>query len=160
MPDPFLSLDIRVETGNWPDDVETIAEKAIGLALARADIRIDGPLDIAILLTGDAEQQVINRDWRGIDAPTNVLSFPQFAPDDAVFGFLGDLSLAYETVVREAADLGKSFEDHFTHLVVHGTLHLCGYDHQTEEEALVMEGLETDILAELEIADPYAEDDS
>lgn len=103
----------------------------------------------------DAEQQVLNQQWRQIDKPTNVLSFPQIEPFSAVVGLLGDITLARETLEREAADLGVSFTDHFTHLVVHGFLHILGYDHLEEEQALVMEGLETQILATLGIADPY-----
>ena len=157
MTQPELEIDLRVESGDWPDDCEAIAEKACALALARADVDIDGPLELALLLTGDAEQQVINRDWRQIDKPTNVLSFPQGEPFDPLLGPIGDLSFAFETVTREAEELGKPFVAHFTHLLVHGTLHLVGYDHQTEAEALVMEGLETEILAEMGIADPYAD---
>lgn len=152
-----LSLDLRVESGDWPEESEALAERAIALALARADVEIEGPLEVSILLTGDAEQQVINRDWRGMDKPTNVLSFPAGDPFDPLAGPIGDLSLAYETLVREAAELEKSFSDHFSHLLVHGVLHLVGYDHESEDEALVMEGLETKILAELGIDDPYAD---
>ncbi len=154
-----ISLDFRIESGDWPDAVETTSRRAISLALARADIETEGPLEVSLLLTSDAEQQKINREWRGIDKPTNVLSFPQFEPFDEMRGLIGDLSLAYETLVREAADLDKPFLDHFSHLVVHGVLHLCGYDHESEDEALVMERLETEILGELGIADPYAEQD-
>ena len=154
---PELDIDLRIESGAWPEALEAIAQRAVALALSRADVEIQGALEIALLLTGDAEQQVINRDWRGIDKPTNVLSFPQGDPFDPLLGPIGDLSFAYETVQREAADLGKPFAEHFTHLLVHGTLHLVGYDHETEAEALVMEGLETEILAELGIADPYAD---
>ncbi|MBU1174362.1 MAG: rRNA maturation RNase YbeY [Alphaproteobacteria bacterium] len=134
-----------------------MAERVIALALARARADIRGPLEVSVLLTGDAEQQVINNDWRGIDKPTNVLSFPQGEPFAPLSGPIGDLSLAFETLVREAGELGKPFAEHFAHLLVHGTLHLVGYDHQTEDQALVMEGLETEILAELGIADPYAD---
>lgn len=98
---------------------------------------------------------MLNRDWRQIDKPTNVLSFPQIEPFGPVVGILGDITLARETLEREAADLGKSFTDHFTHLVVHGFLHILGYDHIEDDEALVMEGLETQILAILGIDDPY-----
>lgn len=107
------------------------------------------------MLLDDAEQQVLNRDWRQIDKPTNVLSFPQIEPFAPVAGILGDITLARETLEREAADLGKSFTDHYTHLVVHGFLHILGYDHIDDEEALVMEGLETQILATLGIDNPY-----
>ncbi|MHB1111068.1 MAG: rRNA maturation RNase YbeY, partial [Devosia sp.] len=109
------------------------------------------------VLTDDAEQRVLNRDWRGIDKPTNVLSFPQIEPFSPLIGILGDITLARETLEREAKEFEKSFEDHFTHLVVHGFLHILGYDHVEEADALVMEGLETQILASMGIADPYAD---
>jgi probable rRNA maturation factor len=86
-----------------------------------------------------------------------VLSFPQIEPFGPVVGILGDITLARETLEREAIDLGKSLEDHFTHLIVHGFLHVLGYDHIEEAEALQMEGLETQILGGLGIADPYAD---
>jgi probable rRNA maturation factor len=107
------------------------------------------------VLLDDAAQQALNRDWRQIDKPTNVLSFPQLEPFGPVVGILGDITLARETLEREAAEMGKSLTDHYTHLVVHGFLHILGYDHTDETEALVMEGLETQILANLGIDDPY-----
>lgn len=111
-----------------------------------------------MLLTDDAEQRALNAQWRGKDAATNVLSFPQLEPFAPVVGLLGDISLARETLEREATEQGKRLEDHFTHLMVHGFLHILGYDHVQEPEALQMEGLETQILAGLGIEDPYAED--
>ncbi len=126
-------------------------------ALRQSGAKVGGVAELSIVLTDDAEQQVLNRDWRGIDKPTNVLSFPQIEPFSPVAGILGDITLARETLEREAAELGKSFADHFTHLVVHGFLHILGYDHIEEADALVMEGLETQILASLGIADPYAD---
>jgi probable rRNA maturation factor len=110
------------------------------------------------VLTDDAQQRVLNRDWRQIDKPTNVLSFPQIEPFSPLAGLVGDITLARETLEREAAEMGIAFEAHFTHLVVHGFLHLLGYDHIEEDEALQMEGLETQILATLGIADPYADE--
>ncbi|WP_291307571.1 MULTISPECIES: rRNA maturation RNase YbeY [unclassified Devosia] len=127
-------------------------------ALAQSKARIAGPAELSIVLTDDAEQRVLNRDWRGIDKSTNVLSFPQIEPFAPVSGLLGDIILARETLEREAAEQGVSVEDHFTHLVVHGFLHLLGYDHMDDDEALAMEGLETQILASLGVADPYADD--
>ena len=109
------------------------------------------------MLTDDAEQRELNQQWRGKDSATNVLSFPQIEPFGPVIGILGDIILARETLEREALEQGTSFPDHFTHLVVHGFLHILGYDHLTDEEALQMEGLETRILASLGIADPYAD---
>ena len=95
----------------------------------------------------------LNRDFRGKDKPTNVLSFPAPANPE---GHLGDIAIAYGVTAREAETAGKSLADHATHLAVHGVLHLLGYDHETDAEAEVMEPLEDAILAELGIADPYA----
>lgn len=126
-------------------------------ALEQSRAKVAGIAELSIVLTDDAEQQVLNRDWRGIDKPTNVLSFPQIEPFSPVIGILGDITLARETLEREARELGKSFEEHFTHLVIHGFLHILGYDHIEEADALVMEGLETQILSSMGIADPYAD---
>jgi probable rRNA maturation factor len=134
-----------------------VAERAVREAFARSGAELAGVAELSIVLTNDAEQQVLNRDWRGIDKPTNVLSFPQIESDGPVVGILGDVILARETLEREAAELGISFTDHFTHLVVHGFLHILGFDHEDDEEALEMEGLETEILAALGIADPYGD---
>ena len=120
-----------------------------------ADPPVAGLAEVSIVLTDDAEQRELNRRWRGIDQPTNVLSFPQIEPFAPVAGLLGDIILARQTLERDAAEQGKPFADHFSHLVVHGFLHLLGYDHVAEAEALVMEGLETQILETLGIADPY-----
>ena len=99
----------------------------------------------------------LNRDYRGKDKPTNVLSFPRRRLLAGRLGpLLGDIVLAAETVAREAEDEGLALDDHLTHLIVHGFLHLLGYDHEDEAEAAVMEGLETAILGGLGIADPYA----
>jgi probable rRNA maturation factor len=123
--------------------------------LKQSRAKVAGIAELSIVLMDDAAQQVLNQQWRGIDKPTNVLSFPQIEPFSPVLGLLGDITLARETLEREAVELGKSFTDHFTHLVVHGFLHILGYDHIDESEALVMEGLETQILATLGIDDPY-----
>ncbi|WDR01852.1 rRNA maturation RNase YbeY [Devosia algicola] len=109
------------------------------------------------MLTNDAEQRGLNRQWRGKDASTNVLSFSQIEPFSPVVGILGDIVLARETLEREAAEQGISFDHHFTHLIVHGFLHILGYDHIDAQEALEMEGLETKILASLGIGDPYGD---
>jgi probable rRNA maturation factor len=124
-------------------------------ALKQSGAKVRGVSELSIVLTDDAQQQGLNRDWRGIDKPTNVLSFPQIEPFGPVTGILGDIVLARDTLEREAAELDKPFTDHYTHLVVHGFLHILGYDHIDEAQALVMEGLETQILATLGIPDPY-----
>ncbi|MFY8101442.1 MAG: rRNA maturation RNase YbeY [Allorhizobium sp.] len=144
-----------VETDGWPDGLEEIATTAILEALKQSKAKVAGVAELSIVLMDDAEQRELNRQWRQIDKPTNVLSFPQIEPFSPVVGILGDITLARETLEREALELGKSFTDHYTHLVVHGFLHILGYDHIEDDEALVMEGLETQILATLGIEDPY-----
>lgn len=150
-----LSVDIAIEAGDWPEGLEPLAERALSAALDHCGRAIAGPCEISVLLTDDAAQQVLNRQWRGKDYPTNVLSFPAIEAEESVEGLLGDISLAHETLVREAGNLEKPFEDHFVHLLVHGMLHILGFDHETEHEALAMEARETDIMALLGYPDPY-----
>lgn len=154
---PPLEIAVIRNAEGWPDHFDSLAEKAVLAALAGAGARIKGAAEISVLLTDDAEQRELNAQWRGKDSATNVLSFPQIEPFGPVMGLLGDITLARETLEREAAELDKSLEDHFTHLMVHGFLHILGYDHLEEDEALQMEGLETQILAGLGIDDPYAD---
>ena len=157
MPAP-LNIEISRNSEGWPEGLDARAEEAVRAALVQSKAKVTGAAELSIVLTDDAEQQVLNRDWRGIDKSTNVLSFPQIEPFGPVSGLLGDIILARETLVREAGEQGVSFEDHFTHLVVHGFLHLLGYDHMDDDEALAMEGLETQILGSLGVADPYSDD--
>lgn len=136
-------------------------------AMATAAVReaggvLDGPsAEISVVLADDSTVQGLNRDWRGKDSPTNVLSFAALDDEDApvVAGaplLLGDVILAYGTCEREARDQGKTFAHHTAHLVVHGVLHLLGYDHEADEaEAEEMEALERRVLAAFGIADPY-----
>lgn len=152
-----LSIAFAVNAEGWPEDLEAIAETAIREALKQSEAKVAGVAEVSVVLTDDAEQRELNHQWRGFDKSTNVLSFPQIEPFGPVAGLLGDITLARETVEREAAEMGITFEAHFTHLVVHGFLHLLGYDHIEEEDAEEMEGLETKILATLGIADPYAD---
>ncbi|WP_294287141.1 rRNA maturation RNase YbeY [uncultured Sphingomonas sp.] len=154
----------------WPDatDWEALATRAATAAIAATPQRewIAHPvqIEIAVRLTSDDEVHTLNRQYRDKDKPTNVLSFPMVQPDllDTVTQgsddgevLLGDIVLAHGVCTAEAADKGVSVEDHATHLIVHGTLHLLGHDHGTDAEAEVMEGLERDVLAGLGIADPY-----
>ena len=114
------------------------------------------------MLTDDAGIRTLNSNWRGIDKPTNVLSFPALqptgpsGPDDAP-RMLGDIAIAYETTRQEADDEQKPFDHHLSHLAVHGFLHLIGYDHENDDDAEAMETLEQEILAQLGIPDPYAD---
>ena len=113
------------------------------------------------MLTDDASIRAMNAQWRGIDKPTNVLSFPApQRPAASGEAHLGDIAIAYETVATESASENKGFADHLAHLAVHGYLHLVGFDHETDDEAVRMEHLETQILSGLGIADPYADQTS
>jgi probable rRNA maturation factor len=152
-----IALDLMIEASDWArlGDTEALARRSVEAALAVAfDASPD--VEIGLLLTDDAGVRELNRRWRGKDKPTNVLSFPSpQQPRAPGPRHLGDIAVAYETVLREAEEQGKRVEDHATHLVVHGTLHLLGYDHELEADAEIMENLEVRALARLGIADPY-----
>nr|WP_280139432.1 rRNA maturation RNase YbeY [Devosia sp. YR412] len=152
-----MHIDINRNDDAWPEDLDPLAERAVLEALKQSKAKVKGAAELSILLTNDEEQHALNKEWRGKDSSTNVLSFPQIEPFDPVVGILGDITLARETLIREADEQGVSFEAHFTHLVVHGFLHILGYDHLDDEEAEEMESLETAILATLGIDDPYAD---
>lgn len=152
-----LEVAFVVNSDGWPDGLDVIADTAIHEALTQSKAKIAGVAEVTVVLTDDAEQQDLNKQWRGFDKSTNVLSFPQLEPFTPVVGLVGDITLARETVEKEAAEMGITLQAHFTHLVVHGFLHLLGYDHIEEADAVKMESLETKILATLGIADPYAD---
>lgn len=152
-------LDIIVESPLW--EREPSAQAAVEAAIAAAADEAgphDRPVEIAVVLTGDAAIRVLNSQWRDQDKPTNVLSFPAKSPPPPAGAalHLGDIVIAYETAAREAAEDDKPFVHHVSHLAVHGFLHLIGYDHQDETEAEMMERLERSILARLNVPDPYA----
>ncbi len=146
-------LDVLVESGLWnePGKVKTLLRHAIGQAAATLST---GGVEIAIVLTNDSAIRLLNRQWRGIDAATNVLSFPIESPGGNG-RFLGDIVFAHQTVAREASAEHKPFAHHLAHLAVHGFLHLLGYDHQNDKDAAAMERLEREILRRLAIPDPY-----
>jgi probable rRNA maturation factor len=153
-------VDIVAESPLWDAhaDLEEIARRAVDAALAEAKRPYNDEAELAVILADDARLKDLNRDWRGKDQPTNVLSFPAAEGDEiATAPLLGDLVLAFETVAIEAEREGKTFDAHFAHLVVHGTLHLFGFDHMSGEEAEEMETVERLALARLGIADPYLE---
>jgi probable rRNA maturation factor len=153
-----IELDVIQEAGEWSrlEGAEALARRAVEAAFAVASDAPDGEVEISLLLADDAGIRELNRTWRGQDKPTNVLSFPApEAPGGHGPRQLGDMALAYETLVREAEDESKPLSDHFAHLVVHGTLHLLGYDHELEAQAEIMESLEVKALASLGIANPY-----
>lgn len=160
LPPDAVEIDVLTEAELWAElkDAESIAVTAALAALAAVSEEVPDPAEMSITLTDDAHIRILNREWRDIDKPTNVLSFP--APDlpedvDDAPQPLGDVIVAYETLRREAEQDGKDAAHHLTHLVVHGTLHLLGYDHIEDDEAEEMEGLERQILAGLGIDDPY-----
>jgi len=169
-----FTIDIQVESPAWNTSVpnliayvkETVQEAIMATSFPES-------CEVCVLLTTDAEVKDLNKDFRGQDKPTNVLSFPGLEPHElrGFFGlgikkqdsdpiYLGDLALAYETISREAAEQKKTFINHLTHLIVHGTLHLLGYDHMNPKEADQMEALETKILkTKFNIDNPYRSED-
>jgi probable rRNA maturation factor len=152
-------IDVRIESPLW--DGQPLAEKTVRESVegAAAALSTAGG-EVSIVLTDDSAIRSLNRDWRGIDKPTNVLSFPVSGPaggEDA--RLLGDIVIAFETLERECADGNRNFLHHLAHLAVHGFLHLNGYDHETDSQAEAMEGLESRIMARLNMPDPYCAHD-
>lgn len=132
-----------------PDD----ADLALWARTALAHLDVAG--DLALRVVDEAESQTLNSRYRGKNAPTNVLSFPQSIPADVGEILLGDIVICAPLVANEARAQGKTLAAHYAHLVVHGVLHLCGYDHIDDDQAQRMEELECTILARLDVADPY-----
>lgn len=163
-------VDTLIEDPRWQAlDLTTLAEAAANAALTGAGLAVVG-YEISLLGCDDRRIAALNTDFRGKPQPTNVLSWPSEergattdggrpqSPDRGANedpAELGDIAIAWETCEREAVDQGKTMRDHVTHLLVHGTLHLLGYDHQRDRDASLMEGLETEILVRMGLADPY-----
>lgn len=165
---PDLDLQISVEDDRWPEEeqLNVLCERVLHAAAQTLSIEEKQPFpkqpcEVSLVFTDDAAIREINAEWRGKDKATNVLSFPAFpvTPGKMPGPMLGDIVIARETLEREAEDLDKPFDDHLTHLLVHGFLHLFGYDHIEKDEAEKMEALETRILAGLGLSDPYAGQD-
>jgi len=154
---PSLHIDVVHDGGDWNlvAGADGLVERAAAMAADELGL---SSAEVCVALSNDAQVAELNGSYRGKPSPTNVLSFPAvpLLPRDGEPRFLGDIVLALETLQREAADLGVPLAHHMQHLVVHGLLHLLGYDHNADEEAKEMEGLEVRILARLGIADPYA----
>jgi probable rRNA maturation factor len=159
-----MSVDCLIEDKRWiAADLEGLAEAA---AIATfAQLGLEG-YEISLLGCNDARIAELNADFRGKPTPTNVLSWPsdergaatdggQPLPPDPADPELGDIAIAYETCAQEAESEGKSLKDHATHLVIHGILHLLGYDHDRDQDATLMEGLEKQILGNMGVANPY-----
>jgi probable rRNA maturation factor len=147
-----LKIDLRVDSDRWKEaaKVNAIVRRAVTQAAARST---KGG-ELAIVLTDDSAIRLLNRDWRGVDAATNVLSFPT-KDTGGQPPLIGDIVLAFETIAREARAERKPFAHHVAHLAVHGFLHLIGYDHERDADAVEMEQAERDILQRLAIPDPY-----
>lgn len=157
-PDRF-AVDILVEDARWDrvPDAPALAERAAQAALAACGDAFARAAEMSVTLTDDARIRVLNRQWREKDKATNVLSFPAAeVPEDVTPEPLGDVIVALETVLAEAQAEDKRPQDHLVHLVVHGTLHLLGFDHEDDAEAEEMEEMERGILEGLGISDPYA----
>jgi probable rRNA maturation factor len=167
---PMTEVLVVADCWQAQPDAEAVIHRAVataagfvdaGVGDAGLDHRDPGQTELAVMLTDDSGIRRLNLNWRGIDKPTNVLSFPALpptgpgGPDDAP-RMLGDIAIAYETTRNEADDEQKPFEHHLSHLAVHGFLHLIGYDHESDDDAEAMESLEAEILAQLGIPDPYA----
>lgn len=170
---PALNLLLDLEHGAWQDalaapqaHLEAALHAALDELIAQKKLPamlVGRALEISAVLTDDAQVQQLNREYRGKDKPTNVLSFPQL--DDSAADLpkeiplpLGDLVLAYETVASEAKARDIDVGQHVTHLVVHGLLHLVGYDHEDDHSAEAMEQLEIQVMKRLDLPDPYAAD--
>ncbi len=154
------AIDVLLPEDQPEDEEARVLGKRLRVAAETAlDAAEAGPGALTVALSGDEEVRVLNRQFRGADKPTNVLSFTAeyTAPEPGEPPYLGDVILARETLAREADAQGKSFLDHATHLVVHGVLHLLGHTHDAEEDAARMESLEVAVLARLGLPDPYAE---
>lgn len=164
VPPAPVELQIAIEAEGWDDAdaLHALCDRVLGAAAACLAAQTDQPMpseppELSLLFTDDEAMRKINARWRDKDAATNVLSFPAvpLVPGRMPAPMLGDIVFARETIAREAKEGRRSFQDHLAHLVVHGYLHLFGYDHVEPADAEVMEGLETRILATLGISDPY-----
>ena len=151
MTEPTVALEVQ-----WASDQTPLPEAADFERWVQAALEgLEGPVELVIRVVDEAEGQQLNQRYRNRDKPTNVLSFPFEVPAGVECDHLGDLVVCAPVVVREAQEQGKSLNNHWAHLVIHGVLHLCGYDHQTEDEAQQMESREKTILHGLGIEDPY-----
>jgi probable rRNA maturation factor len=152
-----VEIDVIVSAESWDAlaGLETLTRDAVDASLAESGATLVDGCELCVTFCDDADIRALNAQWRDKDRPTNVLSFPTPGPL-AARPLLGDIVVAYETVAREAAEQEKTLRAHTTHMVVHGFLHLIGYDHETAAEADEMESLERRIASRLGLRDPYA----
>ena len=164
------TLNLNIGDKNWDDrlpDAAAVSENVFQTVINRLEPEfLQGKKEVGlnVELGGDEEIQALNRQFRNLDKPTNVLSFANIDDDDFFDALpemteveLGDIIIAFETMAAQSAELETDFKEHYIHILVHGILHLLGYDHMEEEERKEMEALETRLLAEFNIADPYGE---
>jgi probable rRNA maturation factor len=161
---PLTEVLVVADCWQTEPEAEAVIHRAIHAAAEIVDADV-GEAELAVMLTDDAGIRTLNNNWRGIDKPTNVLSFPALQPTGNATSsdaprMLGDIAIAYETTRKEADDEQKPFDHHLSHLAIHGFLHLIGYDHEKDDDAEAMETLERQILAQLGIPDPYADRDA
>jgi probable rRNA maturation factor len=157
----MLQVAISIEDESWQDlasNITSLCESALTKAWQSLDDQSASEAWVSILLTNDQQMRSLNNRYRNKDAPTNVLSFP--SPENTARAedaghVLGDIALSAQTIIREAAEQSKTVPDHLAHLLVHGLLHLLGYDHDVDDEAAVMEQLEIDILGTMDVPNPY-----
>jgi probable rRNA maturation factor len=149
-------IEVAIEAKDWAslEAPSKLVQTVILAAVEGSGLVLAANTEISVVLCGNALIRELNREWRGYDAPTNVLSFPA-GGDPASAPLLGDIVIAFETASREALEAGKPLRDHVAHLLVHGFLHLIGHDHVEAAEAEAMEALERAILGRLGIGDPY-----
>jgi len=167
-----VAVDVAINCDDWQKldfDPAALALEIVPMVYAMADIPefiLGADVEFSVVLSDDESIRVLNRDYRGKDKPTNVLSFaaldagadgvlPSSPPDQQAW-LVGDVILSYETIESEAVEQNKTLKDHFTHMLVHGTLHLLGYDHEEDSDATIMENLEIGILEKRMIESPYS----
>ncbi len=154
-----LAIEIAVECAEWGrlDHLDALVAESLQTVLDETGERLREGAEVSFLFGDDARIRELNRQFRGKDQPTNVLSFPGPEPLESAL-FLGDIALAFETIAREAQEQGKSLQDHSRHMIVHGFLHLLGYDHEDDAEADEMEAVEIRVLRALGVENPYRDD--
>lgn len=153
----MITIDCTVEGDDWADQttLSKLSHEAIEATIPHCGGLPMAGAEVSIVFSSDKDVQALNKQWRNIDKATNVLSFATNEGDGPQIPLLGDIVLAFETIKKEARTQEKRFDDHLTHLIIHGFLHLLGHDHISDDEADIMEAIEVKALSTLGIADPY-----